>query len=253
MKIGRFLFAGRKKWGILKENMIHFIIWKNKIGGDFIFSGEKVSLEEVKLLSPCRPSKIIGIGLNYRSHAEELGVSLPEVPVIFIKPSTAVIGPGEKILLPPQSRRVDYEAELGVVIGRVARNVSSQEAGAYIWGYTCANDVTARDLQPKNGQWSYSKGFDTFAPIGPWIETEIADPYSLEVVGLLNGKVVQWGKVRDLIFGIEELIAYITSCMTLLPGDVIFTGTPSGIGPLKKGDHFTVSIQGIGDLTNEVG
>ena len=152
--------------------------------------------------------------------------------------------------MPAQSRRVDYEAEFAVVIGKKARHVSAARAFEYIWGYTCANDVTARDLQPQNGQWTYSKSFDTFSPIGPWIETEIEDPYQLEVVGLLNGEEVQRGQISDLIFNIEELIEYISACMTLLPGDVIMTGTPAGIGQLKEGDIFTVYIKQIGKLQN---
>ncbi len=249
MKIARFEYEGVDKWGILKDKELLEIELGESVTGEYTATGNTCKLDEVELLEPCNPSKIIGIGLNYRSHAKEVGMELPKEPIIFIKPSTAVIGNRAEIIIPTHCKRVDYEAELGVVIGRKARNIAAADAGKYIWGYTCANDVTARDYQSMEGQWTYSKSFDTFAPIGPWIETEI-DPNEMEIMGLLNGKVVQKGSLTDLIFNVEELIEYISSCMTLLPGDVIMTGTPSGIGPLKNGDFFTVFIEGIGDLTN---
>ncbi len=248
----RFQEKGLPSWGIVEEDLVERISWKDREGGLFKRAGEYYPIADLKLLPPCNPSKIIGIGLNYRSHAEELHLPLPEAPILFMKPSTAVIGPREAIVLPPQSRRVDYEAELGVVIGTATHRVAVEEARKHIWGYTCANDVTARDLQPKDGQWTLSKGFDSFAPLGPWIETEVQDPAALQVQGLLNGQVVQQGSIDDLVFSIEELIAYISACMTLLPGDVIFTGTPAGIGPLREGDQFTVRIGEIGELTNRV-
>lgn len=250
MKFLRFQTMEGKKWGILDGEKVLEIEWKSGMGKKYHLAGPEYAKSEIRLLAPCTPSKVLGIGLNYRSHADELGLEPPSSPIVFIKPSTAVIGPGAEIVLPAQSRRVDYEAELGVVIGKKGRNISVEEAPDYIWGYTCANDVTARDLQPKDGQWTYSKSFDTFAPIGPWIETEIEDPYALEVLGLLDDREVQRGSVSDLIFSIEDLIAYISSCMTLLPGDVIMTGTPSGIGRLGNGESFTVKIEGIGELTN---
>ncbi|MDO9534707.1 MAG: fumarylacetoacetate hydrolase family protein [Bacillota bacterium] len=250
MKILRFLEDQKERWGIFKNDSVMEIIWEDEVPGDYSFSGKEFSLDNIKLLSPCAPTKVICIGLNYRSHAEEFQFKLPAEPIIFLKPSTAVIGTGESIYLPAQSQRVDYEAEFAVVIGKKARHVSAAQAYKYIWGYTCANDVTARDLQPQDGQWTYSKSFDTFSPIGPWIETEIEDPYQLEVVGLLNGVEVQRGQISDLIFNIEELIEYISGCMTLLPGDVIMTGTPAGIGQLNEGDIFTVNIDQIGKLQN---
>ncbi|MGI6097552.1 MAG: fumarylacetoacetate hydrolase family protein [Dethiobacteria bacterium] len=254
MKIVRFLAGNKASYGLMEGGSI------KEVEGKFASfieqppqtTGRSFSLEEVKLLAPCTPSKVICIGLNYKKHAEEMNLSLPETPVIFMKPSTSVLGPGKEILLPPQSRRVDYEAELGVVIGRPAYSVSREQALDYVLGYTCSNDVTARDLQSPDEQWTYSKGFDTFAPLGPVIETEIEDPNKLEIRGYLNGKIVQESNTEDMIFDAPYLIEYITACMTLLPGDVIITGTPSGVGPLSDGDTITIEIEGVGQLTNKV-
>ena len=176
---------------------------------------------------------------------------LPKEPLLFIKPSTSVIGPGEAIVYPKMSKRVDYEAELAVVIGKVAKKVPEEKAGDYILGYTCLNDVTARDLQPKEGQWTTSKGFDTFCPIGPWIVTDI-EPYHLDVLSYLNGERRQHSNTKNLIFGPHQLVSFISHVMTLLPGDVIATGTPSGIGPMAVGDKIDVVIEGIGTLSNHV-
>ena len=251
MRFLRYHWNGQDKSGIVMNEMIEEIRWNQRDPWSYELTGNVCSMSDVELLPPCIPSKIIGIGLNYRSHAEELNLPLPKAPILFIKPSTSVIGPAGKIIIPHQSKRVDYEAELGVVIGKVTRNIPVEHARGQIWGYTCANDVTARDLQPKDGQWTLSKGFDTFAPIGPWIETDIDNPSSIQVIGLLNGKEVQRGGINDLVFSIDELIAYISACMTLLPGDIIFTGTPSGIGPLKDNDQFTVLVSSVGELTNQ--
>jgi 2-keto-4-pentenoate hydratase/2-oxohepta-3-ene-1,7-dioic acid hydratase in catechol pathway len=189
--------------------------------------------------------------LNYRDHAEEMKVTLPQEPLLFIKPSTSVIGPGDAIIYPKMSKRVDYEAELAVVIGKAAKKVSEERAADYILGYTCLNDVTARDLQPQNGQWTTAKGFDTFAPIGPWIVTDI-DPHHLDVSSYLNGERRQHSNTKNLIFGPRQLVSFISRVMTLLPGDVIATGTPSGIGPMAIGDKIEVVIEGIGTLSNDV-
>jgi 2-keto-4-pentenoate hydratase/2-oxohepta-3-ene-1,7-dioic acid hydratase in catechol pathway len=213
-------------------------------------TGRVFDLQQVKLLAPCLPSKAICLGLNYRSHAEEMGHPLPDAPILFMKPSTAVIGPGEAIICPPESRRVDYEAELAVVMGRKTYRVRREEALQYVFGYTCGNDVTARDKQPADGQWTYAKGFDTFCPLGPVIETAIDDPETLILQGFLNGKLVQESSTQDHHFSVAEIIEFVSHCMTLLPGDVIMTGTPSGIGPLKPGDKFMVKIEGIGALDN---
>ncbi len=208
-------------------------------------------LEEVKLLAPSVPSKIVAVALNYREHAKEMGKPLPEEPLIFIKPSTAVINPFEEIKLPDMSQRVDYEGELAVVIGRTAKDVTPEEAVNYILGYTCFNDVTARDLQKRDGLFARAKGFDTFAPFGPWIETNI-NPLNLRITTRLNGSVVQEGSTSDMIFNVFELVSFISKVMTLLPGDVIATGTPPGVGPLSPQDVVEVEIEGIGILKNTV-
>ncbi|MFO8192203.1 MAG: fumarylacetoacetate hydrolase family protein [Bacillota bacterium] len=215
-------------------------------------TGRRLPLGDVKLLAPCAPSKVICLGLNYRSHAKEVKLELPCKPMIFLKPSTAVIGPEETIIYPPQSRRVDYEAELGVVVGRKAYRLNRSKALDCVIGFTCANDVTARDKQPAQGQWTYAKGFDTFCPLGPVIETDIDNPESLKLQGLLNGRVVQEISTADHVFPVREIIEFITGCMTLLPGDVILTGTPAGIGAMEPGDRFEVVIDKIGRLANPV-
>ncbi|MGC8908454.1 MAG: fumarylacetoacetate hydrolase family protein [Desulfomonilaceae bacterium] len=208
-------------------------------------------LGAVKLLPPCTPSKVVAIGLNYRDHAEELGLALPEEPLLFLKPPSSIIGPGETILAPPQSKRVDYEAELAVVISRTARQVKAEKAADYILGYTCLNDVTARDLQSKDGQWTRAKGFDTFCPIGPWIETDL-DPSDLEISLYLNDELKQHSRTSNLIFDPFRLVEFVSHVMTLTPGDVIATGTTSGIGPMRPGDKVEVRIEGIGSLFNFV-
>lgn len=215
-------------------------------------TGRFYQVDQVSLLVPCLPSKIICLGLNYRRHAEEMQQELPKQPIVFMKPATAVIGPGQAIIYPPQSKRVDYEAELGVVIGRPAYRVERAEALDYVFGYTCANDVTARDKQPALGQWTYAKSFDTFCPLGPVIETAIENPEALRLKGFLNGKLVQDSSTADHIYTVAEIIEYVTGCMTLLPGDVIITGTPAGVGPLQPGDRFSVEIEQIGSLENIV-
>lgn len=210
-----------------------------------------LTLDEVKLLAPVKPSKIVAVGLNYADHIAEMGNTPPPNPIIFIKPQTAVIGPGEHIVLPPSSQRVDYEAELGVVIGKKCRSVTPQEAPSFILGYTCFNDVTARDLQKKDGQWTRAKSFDTFAPLGPWINTNL-DPSALHIECRLNGELKQSSSTSNLLFSVFELVAFISEIMTLLPGDVIATGTPQGVGPMKDGDLVEVYVEGIGTLSNPV-
>ncbi|MGA8832611.1 MAG: fumarylacetoacetate hydrolase family protein [Desulfomonilaceae bacterium] len=209
------------------------------------------ALSDVRLLAPCLPSKVVAVGLNYRDHAEELKMKLPEEPLLFLKPSSSVIGPGDTILMPPQSTRVDYEAELAIVVDKEAKNVPEKDAKQVILGFTCLNDVTARDLQNKDGQWTRAKGFDTFCPIGPWIKTDV-DPSDLKIDLLLNGQAKQSSRTSNLIFNSYKLIEYITSVMTLYPGDVIATGTTSGIGPMADGDTVQVVIEGIGCLSNRV-
>jgi 2-keto-4-pentenoate hydratase/2-oxohepta-3-ene-1,7-dioic acid hydratase in catechol pathway len=210
-----------------------------------------VPLAQVKLLAPVLPSKVVAIGKNYAAHAAEMGGDVPEAPLIFLKPSTAVIAAGDSIASPPSSERVDFEGELAVVISRLCRDVPEERAMDVVLGYTCANDVTARDQQKTDGQWSRAKGYDTFCPLGPWIETEL-DPSDLAISTRLNGEVKQSSRTSLLMHKIPALIAYITSCMTLLPGDVILTGTPEGVGPMQVGEEVTVEIEGIGALTNPV-
>jgi 2-keto-4-pentenoate hydratase/2-oxohepta-3-ene-1,7-dioic acid hydratase in catechol pathway len=214
-------------------------------------TGEEVPLSTVRLLSPVLPSKVVCIGKNYLEHAQEMGDDVPEEPIIFLKPSTSVIGPGDPILYPKISQQVDHEGELGVVIGRLARRVRAEDAGNYVLGFLCGNDVTARDLQRKDGQWTRGKGFDAFCPLGPWIETEL-DPTDLALECRVNGEIRQSARTSQLAFGPNVLIEFITQVMTLLPGDVILTGTPAGVGPMKPGDRVEVEVEGIGILENEV-
>jgi 2-keto-4-pentenoate hydratase/2-oxohepta-3-ene-1,7-dioic acid hydratase in catechol pathway len=214
-------------------------------------TGGRVQLDQVRLLAPCVPSKIVCIGQNYLKHAQEMGKEVPPEPLLFLKAPSAVIGPGDTVVLPPQSELVHHEAELVVVIGRKAKDVCRGEALGYVLGYTAMNDVTARDLQRRDGQWSRAKSFDTFAPLGPWIEDRL-DPSALAVRCRVNGELRQDGCTDDLAFGVAALIEYISAAMTLFAGDVIATGTPSGVGPLVDGDIVTVEIAGIGELTNPV-
>jgi 2-keto-4-pentenoate hydratase/2-oxohepta-3-ene-1,7-dioic acid hydratase in catechol pathway len=241
MKLVRFLVDGRILEGRVQENMLV------PLAGDP--SKWTHPLDQVQLLAPCQPTKVVAIGLNYKDHAEEVGLPLPEEPLLFMKPASSVIGPGDTIVLPPQSARVDYEAELAIVIGKTAKKVTQAQAREYIKGYTCLNDVTARDLQQKDGQWTRAKGFDTFCPIGPWIETDM-DPSNLKIELFLNGERRQGSTTSNLIFNPIRLVEFISGIMTLLPGDVIATGTTSGIGPMKDGDTVEVRIDGIGSLIN---
>lgn len=225
---------------------------------DSSFGSSPIPLEEVIILPPVSPSKIIGVGLNYHAHAKELNMAAPEEPIIFFKPPSAVIGGfGESILIPAGIGRVDYEAELALVMGRACHNVLAEDVRSYIFGYTCANDVTARDLQKKDGQWTRCKSFDTFAPLGPWLESEVDpenqfDPTNLEIRTLINGQEKQYGNTSDMIFSPFELVSFISKIMTLHPGDVILTGTPAGIGPITPGDVVNIIIEGVGEMQNGV-
>ena len=219
--------------------------------GDISLTGVRLPLSGVRLLPPVLPSKIVAIGKNYADHAREMGGEPPAEPVMFLKPSTSVVGTGATVAYPKLSERVDYEGELAVVIGHLCRDVPAERARDVILGYTCANDVTARDLQARDGQWSRAKGFDTFAPLGPWIETEL-DPSDIELTTRVNGEVKQKARTSLLIHDIPTLIEFVTAVMTLLPGDVILTGTPAGVGPVVPGDEMSVTIDGIGTLTNTV-
>ena len=250
MRLVRFALKGRMGYGILKGEQV-FPLNDSPFRG-LTETGEVLALAEVPLLAPCDPSKIIALGLNYRDHAAEFGRQVPDEPLIFMKPSTSVIGPDAEIIYPRMSRRVDYEAELGVVLAQTARRVSEEAALDYVLGYTCFNDVTARDLQKKDGLFTRAKGFDTFAAMGPWIETEIDDPDNLMVEALVNDEPRQRSSTDNMVFGVRRLIAFISQVMTLLPGDVIATGTPAGVGPLRPGDVVEIRVEGIGTLRNRV-
>jgi 2-keto-4-pentenoate hydratase/2-oxohepta-3-ene-1,7-dioic acid hydratase in catechol pathway len=214
-------------------------------------TGRSFALNEAELLPPCQPTKIICVGLNYRDHAEEFNMAVPEQPVLFFKPPSSLLAHGGTIVYPDGVRRLDYEAELAVVMGKKTRKVKSEEAREYIFGFTCANDVTARDLQKTDLQWTRAKSYDTFCPLGPWIVTGL-DDRDLGVSLRLNGETRQSSQTSRLVFNVPHLVAYISAIMTLEPGDVILTGTPSGVGPLSRGDSVTVCLENIGDLTNPV-
>ena len=252
MRIVRFEFQGRTGYGILEGEKIS-VLWGTPYeGGLANTTGEVMSLPEMRLLAPCEPTKIVALGLNYRDHAAEFGRPIPDEPLLFMKPSTTVIGPDEDIRYPAMSRRVDYEAELAVVMGRTCRHVKEEDFRNYVLGYTCINDVTARDLQKKDGQFTRSKGFDTFAPLGPWIETAVPDPDNLLVEAYLNGERRQHSSTANMVFPVATLVSFISRIMTLLPGDVIATGTPAGIGPMAPGDVVEIRVEGIGRLQNRV-
>jgi 2-keto-4-pentenoate hydratase/2-oxohepta-3-ene-1,7-dioic acid hydratase in catechol pathway len=249
VRLVRFRHGDRIATGVVEDDFVR------PLQGTFfenpVPTGEDIPLAQVRLLAPVIPSKVVAIGKNYLEHAEEMGGAVPEEPIIFLKPSTSVIGPDDPIPYPPISDRVDHEAELAIVIGRLARRVKAEEAGKFIMGYTCGNDVTARDLQLKDGQWTRAKGFDGFCPLGPWVETHV-DPTDVEVLCRVNGEVRQNARTSQLAFGPATLVEFITQVMTLLPGDVILTGTPAGVSPVHPGDKVEVEVEGIGVLTNEV-
>ena len=255
MRIVRFSRDRKIKYGVVEGDWIKGyrgspFVPANRKKADFCPDVTACKISEVKLLAPCLPSKIICLGLNYRSHAREFNLPIPKSPIIFIKPPTAVIGPEDDIVL-PNDARIDYERELAVVIGKKAKNIPAGDYADYVLGYTCFNDVTDRYAQKDDGQWTRAKSYDTFAPLGPYIETEI-DPHNLLVETYLNGDRKQSARTGDLIFGISEIISFISGIMTLLPGDVIATGTPSGIGRIKAGDTVEIKIEGIGTLRNGV-
>jgi 2-keto-4-pentenoate hydratase/2-oxohepta-3-ene-1,7-dioic acid hydratase in catechol pathway len=249
MKITRFIVDGEEKFGLLEDGAVAEL--KGNIFDKISYSGRILKPAGLKFLAPCVPSKIVAIGLNYADHAAEMKKQPPADPLIFLKPSTAVIGPDEDIVLPKMSKRVDYEAELAFVIKKTAKNVKEEDAGDYILGYTCFNDVTARDLQATDGQWSRAKGFDTFAPLGPRICTDVK-PDNLKIECVVNGKVRQSSNTKNFIFPVPRLLSFVSSVMTLLPGDVVATGTPAGIGQINPGDVVEVRIDKIGILKNKV-
>lgn len=249
MKICRYVSGKNIEYGILEGDEI--IALKGDPFGGIEKTDTRRKAEEITLLSPTQPSKVVAVGLNYQEHIDETGMDKPDAPVLFMKPSTSVIGPGEPIIYPPSAARVDYEAELAIVIGKKCKHVSAEKAKDYIFGYTCLNDVTERLMQGMDGQWTRAKSFDTFCPIGPHIVTDI-DPRGLKVEAYLNDEQKQSGGADMLIFGVEELVSFISGVMTLLPGDVIATGTPSGIGPMEPGDTIEIRVEKVGSLVNPV-
>lgn len=259
MKYARFLDEGKAKYGVVEGEKIKEI--SGNLFGEFEVTEKTYHLDKVypapvhrggvKLLAPCEPTKVILVGLNYIDHAKELKMDLPDEPIIFLKPSTAVIGPEEDIIYPKMCKQLDYEAELAVVIKRRAKSIKPEEVKDYVLGYTCYNDVTARDLQRKDIQWTRAKSFDTFSPLGPYIVDEI-DPNNLKIELLLNGEIKQSSNTNNCVFSAERLVSFISQVMTLLPGDVIATGTPVGVGPMEVGDTVEVRIEKIGTLRNYV-
>lgn len=240
-----------ERYGVIEGEIIKEIDWD--LFGDYMPTDITYELNQVNILPPCVPTKIVCVGLNYKDHAEEMNSKVPEDPKLFIKPNTAIIGHEDIIVYPDHmSERVDYEGELAVLMAKRAKKLDVDEALDYVFGYTCLNDVTARDLTAKDGQYTRGKGFDTFAPLGPFIETEL-DPSNLHISTYLNGEIKQSSNTSMLIFSVPKLISFISNVMTLLPGDVISTGTPSGIGQMKKGDTVEIHIEGIGILRNHVG
>jgi 2-keto-4-pentenoate hydratase/2-oxohepta-3-ene-1,7-dioic acid hydratase in catechol pathway len=252
VKIARFSHQDAIRYGIVDDGELVVLAGDPMFAG-FDTTGERVPLADVALLAPVIPrSKVVCIGKNYHDHAAEMGGEAPAEPLMFLKPNTSVIGPGDVIVRPTSlSSHTDYEGELAVVIGRIAKNVPAEKASDYIFGYTVANDVTARDLQRSDGQWSRAKGFDTFCPVGPVIETDL-DLETAAITTRVNGEVRQQGPVSDMIHGIGALVAYASAVFTLLPGDLILTGTPAGVGPFAAGDTVEVEVSGIGVLRNSV-
>ncbi len=258
MRIARFSVDDEPKYGVVETDDPEGLVGTvNVLDSDPLyrsaqFTGEKLQLADVRLLAPVIPrSKVVCVGRNYAAHAAELGNDVPQQPMIFLKPNTSVIGPRDGIVYPEQTNDLHFEGELAIVIGRICRDLPKERVNEVIFGYTIANDVTARDLQKSDGQWARAKGYDTFCPLGPWITTEL-DASDLRVSTELNGEPKQDGRTSQFIFDIPEVLAYITSFTTLLPGDVVLTGTPAGVGPMLPGDEISVSIEGIGTLTNKV-
>ena len=250
MKLARFKTGNVISYGLVEENKIFQV--SGSIFNDFKKTGEEFDLNTVKLLAPVEPSKIVAVGINYKGHAKELNMPIPQEPILFLKPATCIIADGESVIYPSSVGQLDYEAELAIIVKKKAKDVPEKKAKDFILGYTCTNDVTARDLQTKDGQWCRSKSFDTFCPLGPFIVNNGIDPNNLDIKLYLNGILKQSSSTNDCIFRIEQLVSFISSVMTLLPGDVISAGTPSGVGPMTIGDEVTVSIEKVCKLTNYV-
>ena len=249
MRTCRFRAGGEERWGLIEGDRVRALTAEPWSGG--LPEGKPLPLSEVTLLAPVRPSKVVCVGRNYAAHARELGNEVPKQPLLFLKPPSAVIGPQQEIRCPPGSSDVQHEAELGVVLGRALSRAGAAEARQAIFGYTCLNDVTARDIQREEKQFTRAKGFDTFCPVGPWIDTSL-DPGELTVACRVNGTERQRGNTRDMIFDPSALLAFISSVMTLLPGDLVATGTPEGVGRIERGDVVEVEVSGLGILRNPV-
>jgi 2-keto-4-pentenoate hydratase/2-oxohepta-3-ene-1,7-dioic acid hydratase in catechol pathway len=250
VKVARFSNGAEPRFGIVDGPELVVLKGHPLVAG-YQTTGERIPLKEVKLLAPTIPSKIVCIGKNFADHAAEIGEEVTEEPLIFFKPSSAIVGHGDAIVIPPQSKQVELEAELCLVIGKLAKNVSEEKALDYLWGVTIANDVTARDLQFGDGQWARSKGFDTFCPLGPWVETEFV-PDGQVIESRINGEVRQNVAISEMVHKIPFIISYVSKNMTLLPGDIILTGSPAGISVIKAGDIIECEVEGIGILSNPV-
>ncbi|MFM5904944.1 MAG: fumarylacetoacetate hydrolase family protein [Micrococcales bacterium] len=250
MRVARFSRDGVLAYGIVDEDEL-VVLDGHPLLNDYKTTGERLPLSQVKLVAPTLPSKVVCVGLNYAEHAAEADLAVPAEPALFLKPSSSVVGHGDSIVWPPQTERVDMEVELAIVIGAVAKNVTEADAPSVIWGFTIANDVSARDLQASDVQWMRAKGFDTFCPLGPWIETDFV-PANQRIYGVINDKEVQASTLGDMIFKPYYLVSYISQQMTLLPGDVILTGTPAGYKKLRKGDSVQCLVEGIGALASTV-
>ena len=250
MRIARFSLNGEPKYGIVDGPELVVLKGHPLVQG-YDTTGERVAIKDVKLLAPTIPSKVVCVGKNYAEHAAELGLTQNDEPTIFFKPSSSIVGPGDAIVLPHQSNQVELEVELTVVISSITKNITPDQAAEHIWGYTIANDVTARDLQFSDDQWARSKGFDTFCPLGPWIETEFV-PEDQQIVSRINGEQVQEDAVSGMTHDIASIVSFVSQNMTLLPGDIILTGTPSGISKLSSGDIVECEVEGIGTLLNPV-
>ncbi len=249
MKILRFFYKEKERWGVLQGEDVNIL--NETPFGSIKRSNKKIALKKVRILAPSCPSKIVLAGLNYIDHARELNMKIPKHPIIFLKPATSLVAHKENIIYPNGVKRLDYEGELALVIKKRCKDISTRFVKDYILGSTCLNDVTARDLQSQDIQWTRSKSFDTFCPVGPFIENE-ADPNNLNIKTYLNNNLKQNSSTRNFIFSAYELVAFISGIMTLLPGDIVSTGTPFGVGPMKKNDLVEVDISGVGKLTNRV-
>jgi 2-keto-4-pentenoate hydratase/2-oxohepta-3-ene-1,7-dioic acid hydratase in catechol pathway len=261
VRIARFVHPGGIAWGVVEapasagpnppQQSLTVAAIKDHPMGPIEFTGERFAIGDVRLLAPILPSKVIAVGRNYAAHTVEMGSDLPERPLIFLKPSTAVIGTQDTIRLPADSDQVEHEAELGLVIGKLAKDLPREQALSAVFGYLCANDVTARDQQRTDVQFTRAKSYDSFCPIGPWIDTSF-DPTAVRVRALVNGQTRQDGNTRDMIFDVATIVSFVSHIMTLVPGDVILTGTPDGVSPIVDGDTVTIAIDGLGELVNPV-